>query len=596
MELINRQLREIRQGMPVVIGQAVEKAKSEIIIEAGQGKMPAAPVELLYQTALYLDPSSGAQLARVIVDFPDVAIDTSGDPLEVTGYELWGKDESANALAVTTSAAPGLAAPGVTVPGLAATAANKAIAESLATGWERLSTSAESAFSRNDFLPGSIWRFRVRAMAGRTEGAWSAETVVSMEADSTPPPQPSEPVLTVARGTITVRWDGLSVLGAMPADFVHLEVAQGSSSSPEGVVARFYRGGGVFVASGFPYYTPQYFRFRAVDQSGNKSPWSAQGVGYTTPLVDTDIILSKLDAAETLLVNVDAGVSILSDTIATRHLAVTEDMTVRLLAAHKVQAGEIDVNSLFADSAFVGSLQAEVVDSVVVTAEMIQAGALDGAVITGPLIQTARTGARTVLDTAGVKSYDDAGNELVRLGHGIATGLAVRSPATGSMIPISALIFGTPPIENKGSGFNIGYTDSGKPYNALFDAYDLNRPIPRETTVVYPTSSAELTWTISPSGDSDFRQNWTLVWRAQVWLVALEGGEPERLLFEHDFTDYYQATAFPPYEWTEKKLITGLTPNRPYRFRSIQWKIGSTNEPPTWSRFTRSQLVTSRAL
>jgi hypothetical protein len=136
----------------------------------------------------------------------------------------------------------------------------------------------------------------------------------------------------------------------LPGDFAYAELAMGTAANPTEIVARFYEEGGFTVISDVPYYDPQFFRIRAVDESGNKGAWSAQEVAYVEPLVDEDVILSEIDAAKTLLINVDASVSILSDTILTRHLVITEDMTVALLQAHKIAAGEIQANAIEADN------------------------------------------------------------------------------------------------------------------------------------------------------------------------------------------------------------------------------------------------------
>lgn len=407
MESVNRQLRETRQGMPVLIGQVVGQVKDEIITDVN--RTPAKPVEITYQTALYTETTSDRRWARVLVDFPDVTKATDATDITVGSYELWGRDESNNALSSTTSAVAGVAAPGLTFPGLAATPANKAIMAKLTRDWTLLTTSGASSLSKDGFLPGSVWRFRVRAI-GRgmaTPGLWSDEFVVQMEPDTTPPPQPTKPFLDIARGSITVRWDGAAVTGAMPADLRYLEVAQGDSSSPENIVTRFYRGGGVFVASGFPYYTPQYFRFRAVDASGNTSPWSEQGVGYTTPLVDTDVILSKIDAAKTLLENIDAGESILSSTIATRHLAVTEDMTAALAEFLHVRAGMIEANAVDVDALQAGSVSAAKLEATL---------ALVTAIIAGDPM-----GTHAQMDARGFRVFaadltDGIPNEVVRMG------------------------------------------------------------------------------------------------------------------------------------------------------------------------------------
>ena len=424
MQAVNRQLREVRQGMPVLVGQVVGEVHDEIIRDVH--RTPDKPVELQLQTAIYTETVSSRRWARVMVDFPDVTKATDGTDIEVSQYELWGKDVTGGALTGSTSAVAGMAAPGLTLPGLAATPANKAIEATLVKDWVRLTTATISSLEKDGFLPGSIWAFRARAigMGMATPGEWSDESVLQMVADDTPPAQPSQPILSVVRGTIQVRWDGLSVAGAMPGDFRYLEVAQGPASSPENIVTRFYRGGGLHVAAGFGYYVPQFFRFRAVDESGNKSPWSAQAVGYSTPMVDTDVILSTIDAAKTHLKNIDAGVSILPNSIITEHLVVTEEMTAALAAFLHVRAGMIEANAVEADSIAAGAVLASKLEADLALVTAIIAG--------NPL------GTHAQMDQYGFRVFaedptDGIPNEVVRMGVATTSDYFAITRANGTL-------------------------------------------------------------------------------------------------------------------------------------------------------------------
>lgn len=372
-------------------------------------RRPAAPVEITHQVALYTEAGLSRQYGRVTVDFPDVTRATDGTEIPVMQYELWGRDDSTNFLEATTSAVAGIAAPGLTFPGLAATPAQKQRALDALAPMRLLSTSPVSSLRISGLIPGSVWTFMVRAIGQYTTepGEWSQEFQTQLDEDTTPPPQPTAPEIISARGTLTVKWDGLSVAGAMPGDFEHLVVAAGSSSSPMTPVAVFYRGGGTHVLSGFDYYTPQFVRFQAVDLSGNRSLWSAQAVGYTAPLVDTDVILSEIDAAKTHLINVDAGVSILKDTIITEHLVITEEMTAALAQFLHVKAGMIEANAVQADSIAAGAVTASKLEAVLALVSKIIAGPADGT--------------HAEMDSTGFKVYaadptDGVPNEVVRMG------------------------------------------------------------------------------------------------------------------------------------------------------------------------------------
>ena len=411
--MVERGIRDARAGIRPIVASAVDDAVGGIIIDIGESNTqhPTAPIELTYQTALYLN-SEGRYRVRFMLDFPDVTKDTAANDITVEQYELWGKPTSAHLLLLTTDAVAGLAAPGATLPGLAATPSNKALAD-IDQPWQLMSTNPESYFRADGFEPGSVWDFRARAI-GRgmaTPGNWSAEITVQMLEDNTPPSQPSPPTLSIARGTITVYWDGQAVTGAMPADFKYAILAHGTDSSPTHEIARFGRGGGFKVVANVPYYDPQFFRLKAVDESGNESPWSEQAVGYTTPLVDKDVILSTIDGATTYLKNIDAGVAILPNTILTQHLVVTEEMTAALANFLHVRADMLEVNDIWADTAWFG-----VADAILVRSEMFEGKAFTGGTFTGPLIQTdveALTGVK--IDTTGIKAWNTGGENTFNL-------------------------------------------------------------------------------------------------------------------------------------------------------------------------------------
>lgn len=306
MRAVERKLANNNRSIGHVGRTVITDIREELV--SSDTRQPTFPIEVTYQTALYIAPQSRQQRARLMVDFPDVTKATDGTDIEIASYELWGRDDTMNALEATTSAVPGVLAPGITFPGLAATQANKDISAQNQGPWKLMASSTASSLRAEGLIPGSVWSFKVRALGTlqKKPGLFSAEFQTQLDKDTEPPSQPTKPELTSSMGTIMIRWDGLSVNGAMPSDFEYVNVAHGSTASPTAVVTRFYRGGGIHVLSGFDYYAPQFVRFQAVDLSGNVSAWSEQAVGFTTPLVDTDIILSELDANTTLIKNIGA--------------------------------------------------------------------------------------------------------------------------------------------------------------------------------------------------------------------------------------------------------------------------------------------------
>lgn len=303
-----------QRAMPALISGAINEAKEEGKVETA--RHPAAPVEISVQSAVYFEPSLGRHRARLDLDFPDVTFNTDGTAATIQHYELWGRDE--------TNLSP----------------------ESLAdeTPWEIRSTSAESFFRAEGYLPGRRWRFRLRAIGADSilPGEWSEDFVQLMAKDTTPPPQPTAPTVESDRGQLTVKWDGRAVSGDMPADFSHAILAHGTASSPTTEVYRFGSGAGFTVITGAAYNTAQFFRLRAVDESGNLSPWSEQATGMTKPLVDVDVILSELDAGKTVIKNAGEIMLDVNTTLSTR-LAET-DLTLSTMIGTTIPELAASVN------------------------------------------------------------------------------------------------------------------------------------------------------------------------------------------------------------------------------------------------------------
>lgn len=435
MAKIERQVSEARRAPIGIVNGAIEIVRGEMVELTT--RRPTAPIELTYQTAAY-QAAAGYPAVRFLMDFPNVTVATDGQAITIDHYELWGREITPGLLGLTTSAAPGLAGPGLTAPGLANTfAQQQAEAATRDTEWVRVGTSPESAFRIDDFVPSSVWEFKARAIGlnAATPGQYSATIDVLMEKDETPPPQPTAPLVQSDRGVLRVTWDGQSVSGAMPADFSYAALVQGGDAQPTTEVARFGRVGGVFIAVGLEYYDMQFFRLKAIDESDNEGPWSAVGSGFTSPLVDEDVILSEIDAATTLITNIDGGVSIKEGTVATKHLFVTEDMTAKLAQFLTVKAVNIDVNDLWADQAFFG-----LADAYLVRGDMFIGKQFEGGVFTttaGGKFQTNVEDLKGVkLDTNGIEAWNSTTGEKTydldaATGNVVATGI-FQTSATGT--------------------------------------------------------------------------------------------------------------------------------------------------------------------
>lgn len=278
MRTKDREMLQVRTGVRTTAEYVAQTAVGELsdVVNRERARVPAAPVELTHQTYISLGTDKRFY-GGVIIDFPDVTRANDATTIEIARYEIWGRK----------------------------TPVGNATPDALTL----YGTSEVSSVSAFGFAPGSSWDFYVRAIGVYTiaPGEYSAKLTATMLSDTTAPGQPTTPVATASRGSIKLTWNGKAVGGDMPLDLDYVIVAGGATSAPTTEIARFTPGPtNVHIVTGIPYNTPQFYRLRAVDTSGNMSPWSAQATATTTPLVDADIILSKIDAATTQITNIGA--------------------------------------------------------------------------------------------------------------------------------------------------------------------------------------------------------------------------------------------------------------------------------------------------
>ena len=89
------------------------------------------------------------------------------------------------------------------------------------------------------------------------------------------------------------------------------------------------------------------------------------------------------------------------------------------------------------------AVSAELIVNGSITGDKIDANAINGKTITGALIRSAASGARTELNSSGLQVLDSSGAAQVRLGYGISTGMQVRNPNGGALVPLGPHVFGT---------------------------------------------------------------------------------------------------------------------------------------------------------
>lgn len=227
-------------------------------------RTPKAPTGLVVLTTAAMS-DDGQAFGQISAQWDAVTEATDGTSMEIAGYNLCAR---------------------VDQPG---------------SPWRILSTVMGD--NRADFSPlptGQRLWVAVAAVSryGSRTSALSTPVFVEVASDATPPPVPSDPIVTSSLGVIRVEWDGKGQNGVdMPFDFLRVEVENG------GKIIGTLVGAGVVVDADVIYDMPSMYRMRSVDRSENKSEWTDWAYGMAQRLVETDIILRELDASQTLIKN-----------------------------------------------------------------------------------------------------------------------------------------------------------------------------------------------------------------------------------------------------------------------------------------------------
>lgn len=316
MRLMERRVNELaRAGRGSLIDLIDRQVEGGTGGGAGEARTPAAPTVVVYSPALYVDDNGTTRVA-LSVSFQPVTLATDGQPISIDRYEVWAYE-------TVDEDAP----------------------------WTLQAVSRSNSMVIRPYQEGSVWAFRVRAI-GTTAinpGLYSPGFVVTMAADTTPPPIPSKPTVKVTSGVFQVQWDGLDAAGnPMPPDFSHVEIAAGTASSPTVLTGRRLRGAGLEVFTGTTYGQTWYFRFFAVDSSGNVSPWSGNASGKAVPLVSID----GLSLEEALIAQQEAAQNAQDAAAVARAAAISARADADLAAD---QAAILQAEADTAESAYITS-------------------------------------------------------------------------------------------------------------------------------------------------------------------------------------------------------------------------------------------------
>lgn len=143
-------------------------------------------------------------------------------------------------------------------------------------------------------VPGTGLQVRVRAVNGPEVSAWSDMVTHSVATDTIPPVAPTGVEVQAGFGSMWVSWDDNT-----EADMSHYEVAELTAAgvpTAGDIVASVT--GNTFTATNLGHEETRFYYVRAVDTSGNTSPWS-DGASDTTPVkeaVTTEDLQGIVDA------------------------------------------------------------------------------------------------------------------------------------------------------------------------------------------------------------------------------------------------------------------------------------------------------------
>ena len=144
-------------------------------------------------------------------------------------------------------------------------------------------------------LPGTEYRFSVRAQSSNATGAWSQPLTLTTARDLTPPPVPSKPVLSQSLGILQVWWDYSGADGQnMPADFAGVEVSVQRPGIPPAKFANMIAPMQRTSLAGLEVRDYEVC-LRSYDRGGNKSDWGPRATITLEANIDTNAIVRSVE-------------------------------------------------------------------------------------------------------------------------------------------------------------------------------------------------------------------------------------------------------------------------------------------------------------
>lgn len=345
----DNQLRVIQRPLPSP-GVLYPMGSVQISEVAGldtTAKTPSAPTNLIVSSTSYTD-TMGLTRARVTFQWDPVTTNTDGSEIsDFAYYTVFMRVDSSSA------------------------------------SYQFVGNAFDEILEGEGFEPGTIYRAIVYAVnASNISSQPSVEVTFTTAGDTTPPAVPSTPILTSKLGTICATWDGLGSAGEnMPADFAHVEVHFSTTNnftpSTTTLLDKII-GQGYAIATNLVAATTYYFKFVAVDTSGNKSSASTQASTQPVLVQGADIEAASITANNIAVGAIDGQV-ITGATIQTAKPLAQGGQNARiLLDSTKLIAYDSSANPTFTLTASTGavSLKGDITAGSTITGATIEGGSL----------------------------------------------------------------------------------------------------------------------------------------------------------------------------------------------------------------------------